>query len=178
MLGVSLAVSISRRISRLSVVEQQMIDEGYVEAEETGDPLAHVTAADVMTPMPATLSADENVEDALARTISIGHRSYPVVEGEQRLAGIVTRQALSAAVRDGGATRAIREVMEKPRLVATDREPILQLIKRMGLQGVDRCPVIQSASGAVVGFVSPSDILRARMRAIAGNSEREFEFFE
>lgn len=31
MLGVSLAVSVSKRISHLSIVEQQMVDEGYVE---------------------------------------------------------------------------------------------------------------------------------------------------
>ena len=34
MLGVSLAVAISRSISKLSLVEQQMIDEGYIEAEK------------------------------------------------------------------------------------------------------------------------------------------------
>ena len=31
MLAVSLAVAVSRRISKLSLVEQQMIDEGYAE---------------------------------------------------------------------------------------------------------------------------------------------------
>jgi CIC family chloride channel protein len=45
MLGVSLAVSVSRRISKLSMVEQQMIDEGYIEERSTGDPLARVRVA-------------------------------------------------------------------------------------------------------------------------------------
>ncbi|MGN6186658.1 MAG: chloride channel protein [Thermoanaerobaculia bacterium] len=38
MLGVSLAVAISRRISRLSIVEQQMVDEGWVEDVKHDEP--------------------------------------------------------------------------------------------------------------------------------------------
>lgn len=177
MLGVSLAVSISRRISRLSVVEQQMIDEGYDEAEESSDPLAHVTAADAMTRGPVVLDADATVRDALRAAGTQTHRYYPVADADQKLAGIVRRETLLAAATEG-AERRTRELMETPRLVAQADEPLIQVIKRMQLNGIDRCPVVEAgASHRVVGFLSPSDILRARMQASGRAHADSFEFF-
>jgi len=176
MLGVSLAVSISRWISRLSVVEQQMIDEGHVEAEERSDPLARVTAGEVMTKAPVTLAADAPIAESLAVTGSMPHRLYAVVDREGRLAGVLKREVLQS---EGTDERRTRELMEQPRLVATAGDPVVEVIKRMQLHGVDRCPVIDSAaSKQVIGFISPSDILRARMQAADETGRRHFELFE
>lgn len=173
MLGVSLAVSISRRISRHSVVEQQMIDEGYVEGQESGDPLARMQAADAMTPAPITIGADMLIETARGIIGDAPHRLYPVIDAEMRLVGVITRGAMEM-----GNGRPAREVMEQPALVATSIEPLLQVVKRMQLNGVDRCPVVEAATRRVLGFISPSDILRARMRFSAATGEKaEIEFF-
>src|SRR4051794_13728393 len=61
MLGVSIAVAVSRRISPLSVVEQQMIDEGYVEGHDVADPLHGITVAEAMTPDPLVVQETANV---------------------------------------------------------------------------------------------------------------------
>ena len=175
MLGVSLAVSISRAISRLSMVEQQMIDEGHMEGEETADPLARITAAEVMSASPVTLAADAPVSEAIEAIGSRSHRFYPVVDREQRLAGIVKGDVLRAEAADG---RRTRELMEQPRLVAAAADSLLEVIKRMQLHGVDRCPVIDGATRRVVGFISPSDILRARMQVAQKSGRPHFELFE
>jgi CIC family chloride channel protein len=174
MLGVSLAVSISRRISKHSIVEQQMIDEGFVEGAESGDPLARMTAADAMTPAPITVSADLSLDAARQAIGDAPHRLYPVVDAELRLVGVLTRSAMQS-----GNGRPAREMMEQPRLIATSAEPLLDVVKRMKLNGVDRCPVIEETTRRVAGFLSPSDILRARMRvSAAGTAEKpEIEFF-
>ncbi|HEX7151700.1 MAG TPA: chloride channel protein [Thermoanaerobaculia bacterium] len=174
MLGVSLAVSISRRISRLSIVEQQMLDEGHV--EESHDPLAAITAADAMTPDPAALHSDATVEETLAVMGPVPHRFYPVVDGDMRLVGIVTREA---ATHEQDRQRRTRELMEQPRLFVRANEPLLEVIKRMQLSGIDRCPVVDAdTTRRVVGFLSPSDILRARMRSTGKEATPGFEFFD
>ena len=146
MLGVSIAVAISRRISPLSVVEQQMIDEGYVEGHEAHDPLAGVKVSEAMTADPlVVLESDEPPQ-------TMTHRIYPVVDAEGRLAGIMRR--------DG-------EGIEQPLLVANADDEVIDIVARMRMAGVDRCPVIDRATRRVVGFLSPSDILRARMRLSA-----------
>lgn len=48
----------------------------------------------------------------------------------------------------------------------------------MHVRGVDRCPVIDGPlSRRVIGFLSPSDILRIRIRD-ARDPEEAFELFE
>ncbi|HET7437073.1 MAG TPA: chloride channel protein [Thermoanaerobaculia bacterium] len=179
MLGVSLAVSISRRISRLSVVEQQMIDEGYVEGGEASDPLAHVTAADAMTAAPTTIPAEAPIAEANRTIGARRHRYYPVVDSEMRLLGVLTRDAIDAALAAGEGSRAARELMEQPRLVATSDEPVLEVVKRMQMHGADRCPVVDAGSSrCIVGFISPSDILRTRMRYSGSDEGEAFAFFE
>lgn len=167
MLGVSLAVAISRSISRLSVVEQQMIDEGYVEGHEAADPLADVRAAEAMTPAPLSIAASDTLLEAARRTLGRPHRFYPVVDGEGRLAGVVARQVLDGALAGTAAdgARQVIDVAEEPKLVATADESVIEVIESMRLNGVDRCPVVDdAASRRVVGFLSPSDLLRVRMR--------------
>jgi CBS-domain-containing membrane protein len=53
--------------------------------------------------------------------------------------------------------------------------PVTDLVRRMGAGGLTRCPVVASAGSLrLVGFVSPSDLLRARIQSI-GNAEEERE---
>jgi chloride channel protein, CIC family len=178
MLGVSLAVTVSRRLSKLSVVEQQMIDEGYVEGHESGDPLAHVATSAAMTRDPITLGESLPLLDAARAVAGTRHRYYPVVDGDGRLAGVLRREAIDGAAREGNIETPVRELVEQPKLVARADESVLDVVARMRMQRVDRCPVVDAAS-RVVGFLSPSDILRARIEHSAHAAEDGgFELFE
>ena len=180
MLAVSLGVAVSRRISRFSIVEQQMIDEGYVEGHEAADPLAHVRAADAMTPAPLTIPAGCRIGEAVAIAGPTHFRMYPVVDGEGKLTGIVSREALDTAVSEGKSDAVVNEVMQQPKLVALADDDVLEVVERMRLNGVNRCAVLDGdVSRRVVGFLSPSDILRARLTSKPSvDDEIGFELFE
>jgi CIC family chloride channel protein len=177
MLGVSLAVAVSRRIARFSVVEQQMIDEGYVDAQKAEDPLAQVKARDAMTLNPTALPAETKIGETAALIGDSFHRLYPVIDGEGRLAGVIRREALRDAP---DSEAAVRELMERPPVVANDGDDLIELVRRMQMNGIDRCPVVESPSGKLVGFISPTDIVRARTRrsAAAEDEGADFELFE
>ena len=178
MLGVSLAVAISRRISRFSIVEQQMIDEGYVESHDAGDPLANVRVAEAMTRSPLSVRDDDRLADAIAAIRSVRHRMYPVVNAEGRLVGILPREIVERAGEP--AEMLVRDVMETPKLVAAAIDELLTVVRRMQLHGVDRCPVIDAPDAyRVVGFLSPSDLLRARIaHARFAEDDVRFDLFE
>jgi len=178
MLGVSLAITISRRISRFSIVEQQMIDEGFVEGHDAADPLSHVRVAEAMTAGALSLRADAKLADAASMVASTRHRIYPVVDNEGRLLGIVTRDVIDAIAQHPGAL--VREVMDKPKLVAAAGDEVIDVVRRMQMNGIDRCPVVDAdATNRLVGFLSPSDILRARIsRARVAEEEVTFDLFE
>jgi CIC family chloride channel protein len=177
MLGVSLAVAISRRISRLSVVEQQMVDEGWVEEHTVHDPLAQVRVAQAMTASAVTIPRDVSIADAARRTSGTRFMFYPVVGHDETLVAIVSRDRIEKAIGESRGDEPVSSLVEEPQLVAVSHDLVIDIVHRMHLRGVDRCPVIDSnRSRRVVGFLSPSDILRIRMRRGAPASE-EFEIF-
>jgi CIC family chloride channel protein len=179
MLGVTLSIAISRRISKLSIVEQQMIDEGYVESHDAGDPLSRVRIGDAMTAAPMALGRDLTLAEAARNALPSAHRIYPVVDEEGRLVGVVSRETLAGGLTEEGAQRRVRDIAEEPKLVATASDSIIEIVEQMEVHGVDRCPVVDDPmSRRVVGFLSPSDILRVRMRRSRRAPERELELWE
>lgn len=180
MLGVSLSVAISRRISPMSIVEQQMVDEGWVEEHAAGDPLSNVHVVEAMAANPMTVRVEAMLLDATRSVAGTHHHFYPAVDAEGRFEGILTREAIDEAAREGRLEQLVREVLEQPKLVAVATDLVLDVVRQMQLRGVDRCPILDSeASRRVVGFLSPSDILRARISHSGRRvDEGTFEFFE
>ncbi|HKB78347.1 MAG TPA: chloride channel protein [Thermoanaerobaculia bacterium] len=178
MLGVSLAVAISRRISHFSIVEQQMIDEGYVEGRDSTDPLSRVRTRDAMTWNPLTVRETITLTEAAHLVAEHIYRFYPVVDEDGRLTGVLPRETLEKEVAAGG-MKLVRDVVEQPKLVARADEDVIEVVRRMQMNGVDRCPVVDDGSAQkVVGFLSPSDILRARISHSVPREEGGFELFE
>ena len=179
MLAVSLSVMVSRRISRNSMVEQQMIDEGYIEAKESSDPLANVRVSEAMQANPTTVSADVTLRDAARGVAGMHHRIYPVVDAEGRFAGVLSRESIESAARENTLDSSVLASIEQPKLIATAGELLIDLVQRMQQNGTDRSPVIDNEeSRRVIGFISPSDILRVRLRRTTGDDESPFELFE
>lgn len=177
MLSVSLSVAVSRRISRHSMVEQQMIDEGFIEAQELGDPLSNIRVADAMTRAPVTIFAEMTVKEALLLTAESHHRMFPVVDRDGSLSGILSRETLASAGRTNTG-QVVREIAQNPILVAVSTELLTDLITRMRESGTDRSPVIDDEQARkLVGFVSPSDILRVRLRHPSATGS-PFEVFD
>lgn len=175
MLGVSLAVSISRRISRLSIVEQQMLDEGYVEQDAASDPLAKVRVAQAMSTDIVAIPRETTVEEAARLVAGTRFVFFPVVRDGDRLDGVVSRGAIDTAPRE----QDVRHIVEEPKLVAAADDLVLDIVNQMQLRGVDRCPVVDThASRRVIGFLSPSDLVRIRMRQSAIANDDSFDIFE
>jgi CIC family chloride channel protein len=179
MLVVSLSVAVSRRISAHSMVEQQMIDEGFIEAKESSDPLANVRVSEAMTTGPRTVSPEMTMLEAARVVAGTRHRIYPVTDSSGTFLGVLPREAIERAARENTIEQPVSEHIEQPRLIAVASELVIELVKRMQLSGMDRSPVIDGEeSRKVVGFVSPSDILRIRLRQAPSEDESPFEIFE
>jgi CIC family chloride channel protein len=178
MLGVSIAVAVSRRISHLSIVEQQLVDVGYVEEHAANDPLARVRTAQAMTTAVVTIDNEATVLEAARRAAGTRFGFYPVVRDDGTLEGILPRAAIDEAARAGEAEKPVRDFVQEPRLIAAAGDLVVDVVRQMQLRGVDRCPVVDAYSTRrVVGFLSPSDILRIRMQSAAAREET-FELFE
>jgi len=169
MLAVAIATSLSRRIAPHSLTELQMHEEGFREPVEANDPLAGLTAADVMSTAIVTVRADLSMIDAARRISGTHHRAYPVVNEDGKPLGILPSTAIDVAARSGTMDEPIAAHVQPNVIVANAADDMLDLIRRLAHAGIDRCPVTDD-EGRVVGFISPADIMRMRLKSYAPRS--------
>ena len=168
------AYGISVLIMRRSILTEKIARRGrHILQEYTVDPLDFLQAGQIMTPDPATLPAAMTVPDA-ARFFAdrATHRSYPVVDDQGRLLGLVSRSdALRWHVEGGPLDATLGGALsDASQPVAWPDSPIGDVADLMVDTGIGRIPIVDHASGRVVGILSRHDLLKAR------SVRREAEF--
>jgi chloride channel protein, CIC family len=163
MLGVAISNSISHAITPRSLEEDQLEKEGYRPPRDVPDPLGQLVVRQVMSTEVMAFEPDTPLVEVLERTREKRHALYPIVDGEKRLMGLLSGDAVGRAVRLQQFETTVDGLMDPPLIAARESESLHDLLGRMSSTGVDRCPVVD-AQGVVVGFLSPSDVVRARFR--------------
>jgi CIC family chloride channel protein len=114
---------------------------------------------------PATLAGEMSIRDAVA-VFSDGksHRSYPVVDGADRLLGMASRSdALRWKVEgDLDETSLADALSDSSQPVAHPRMPIGEVADLMLESGIGRIPIVEVGSDRVVGILSRHDLLKIR----------------
>ena len=127
-------------------------------------PLYH--ANQIMQPEVITVNAEEDVAHAW-RTL-VGHQIHqaPVLDANRHLVGIVSERNLLTTLNvDNGQIRdvlrkRVGDVMTTPVVAATPLTDIRRIARVMLEHNVDGVPIVND-NGALLGFVSRSDILNA-----------------
>ncbi len=138
-----------------------------LQADQERGPLYH--AYQIMQRKVIVVAAGDAVEQAWRVLLEHGIRQAPVLDAGQRLVGIVSERDLLTAinveqgqVRDVLA-RSVRDVMTTPVVSADPVTDIRRIADVMLTHGVDGVPIVDDSAqaGALVGFISRSDVLRA-----------------
>jgi H+/Cl- antiporter ClcA len=101
--------------------------------------------------------------------------SFYVVDGEKKLAGVVTRESLEAwmAGHDARSAKTLGEIARPP-VVAHAEEPLRACVHRMAEAAKTRLPVVlDEDENAIAGEVSLEDILKAGVRHLEEEQRRE-----
>lgn len=168
MLAVAVATSLSRWIVPKSMTESQMAEEGHIERHVLADPLTGAKVADVMSRDPLTLSPDMNLVEAARRVAGSHHRFFPVVDRNGVLTGLLPSEEIGAALRKGTEEARVSAHMHAASYTAREDDEVLEVIRDLADNDIFHCAVVDD-SNRIVGFLSPSDLLRARMnRSDAG----------
>jgi CBS domain-containing protein len=127
-------------------------------------PLYH--ANQIMQPDVVTVDVDDDVARAWKTLVDHQIHQAPVLDAGQRLVGIVSERNLLMVLNvDNGEVRdvlrrRVGDVMTTPVVAATPLTDIRRIARVMLERGVDGVPVVNDG-GALLGFVSRSDILHA-----------------
>jgi chloride channel protein, CIC family len=167
---------------RRSILTEKIARRGlHLGREYAVDPLEIVLVKEVMRSNLVALPAAETIGE-LAAGLRLEHqpsgqRLYPVIDAENQLTGVVSRNDLQAALDragNGGGKRRISEIASSPPIVAYPDEPLRVVAFRMADKSVTRMPVVERENPLrVAGMVSLTDLLRARVRTLDEERHRE-----
>jgi Zn-dependent protease/predicted transcriptional regulator len=136
-------------------------------AEEQQTRLSHalrgVSVREVMSPDPTVADPDQPVEEFVSElTSSREHPSYPLVDEQHHLTGLVTLRRIRTVPADRRREATLRDVACAPDEipVVSPEDELLRVVEDMHGCSDGRVVVVDGSS-RVVGIVSPSDISRA-----------------
>jgi len=127
-----------------------------------------------MTRNPKTLRGTMSIPDVLRFFADEAeHRSYPVVDAEGRLLGLVSRtDALRWQVGKKNEGQLADALSDASTLVAFPDTPCGEVADMMVESGVGRVPVIDQQTKKVVGIISRQDLLKVREQHKKGEEVR------
>jgi CBS-domain-containing membrane protein len=162
---------------RRSILTEKVARRGHhVTREYVIDPFETLRVADIMAKPVDTLPAAMSIEDAVAffTADTPRHKSYPVIETDDRMVGMVARADVLRWRRQGwkdgatlGEVSAEREIM-----IGFDDELVGALADRMAAEDAGRVPILRRADRKLVGLVARRDLLRVRAHARRHEIER------
>jgi Zn-dependent protease/CBS domain-containing protein len=139
-----------------------------------GSTLRGRRVGEAMSPRPVTADGDQTVDRFLHEVVLTSrHSTYPLVDADGRLTGLVTFNRLREVAPSERSTTRLRDVACPSAEVPTAREeePLLELFPRLA-DCSDGRAVVVDGHGRVVGLLSPSDISRAVQHAELGLDPR------
>jgi chloride channel protein, CIC family len=174
-----LAYTVSVLVLKRSILTEKVSRRGFhLSREYSVDPLEILFVREVMRTSVAAFAAATTVEEAaghLRPEHSLrGQHLYPVLDSEDRLAGVITRKDLRKLTAEHKIARTIGEFVRSAPVVAYANEPLRLVVERMASTGFTRMPVLDPAEpGKLAGMVSLQDLLHARARNLAEERDRE-----
>jgi CBS domain-containing protein len=163
-----------------SILTEKVARKGFhLSREYAVDPLEILFVREVMRTNVAALPATVT-HAQLAQSLKVDHKMvqmlYPVLDGNQRLSGVVTRRALQEFIQEPWTVddRSLAEVMNTDPVVAYSDEPLRVVVYRMAETGLTRFPVVtREDPQKLAGMVSLYDLLQARTRTMEHERHRE-----
>ena len=115
-----------------------------------------VRIGDIMKKEVATLYPHDTVMDWHELTLKTGHSNFPVINGENKLLGLVTPMAVTGL----SSNMPISEVMDTEMLTANPQNLVSHISRLLVWENTDLIPVIDNDE-LLVGVVNRQDIIQA-----------------
>jgi CIC family chloride channel protein len=161
-----------------SILTEKLSRRGYhLSREYIVDPMESLAVEEVMRTKIAKLSPEatlDEIREALRVDETLGvQRLFPVQNAEGKMVGVIPRWDLEQFVAGNKGPALASLIIENP-VTAFGDERLRSVVQRMANSGFTKLPVVtRSAPGKVVGVISLSDLLKARVAAQEVEERRE-----
>ena len=169
------AHAISVLVMKRSILTEKIARRGrHILREYSVDALEFLLAGQLMTPDPKTLPGTMTIPEVLRFFAEEAlHRSYPVVDDDGRLLGLVSRtDALKWQVEDLREGELAELLSDASTKCAYTETPCGEVADMMVESGVGRVPILDLETRRVVGIISRQDLLKVRSSQRLGEKIR------
>jgi CBS domain-containing protein len=180
LLAVTIAHGFTVLALRRSILTEKVARRGYhLSREYSVDPLEIIFAREVVRTGVVALPADatpDRVAAAIgdARSDRQEQRLFPVVDGNRKVVGVVTRASLREWLASSAPnTLTLGDAVRRNPVVAYSDESLREIVFRMAETGLTRLPVVAREDGTLVGMLALTDLLTARARILEAERRRE-----
>src|SRR5580693_4172053 len=163
-----------------SILTEKVARRGYhLSREYAVDPLEILFVREVMRTNVAAIPVGASSAD-IASLLRTDHRQtqrlLPVVNGDGRLVGVLTRGDIRERIEQEGNVvlqRTIGELVRKDTVEAYPDEPLRVVVYRMAEKSLTRLPVVERETRKFLGLVALDDLLKGRGRNLDEERTRE-----
>ncbi|GLK44999.1 MULTISPECIES: chloride channel protein [Novosphingobium] len=170
------AYAVSVLLMRRSILTEKIARRGrHILQEYSVDALDLLQVRDLMTAEPETLAGDWPVGEVITFfEKEARHRSYPVTDQTGRLLGLVSRSDVLRWEVEGcdRETLLAENMSDASQPTAFPDSPSGIVADLIVQSGVGRIPIVERETRTVVGILSRQDLLKARHKVRAGETER------
>jgi predicted transcriptional regulator len=106
-----------------------------------------------------TITPDATIIEAARKMVEHKVKGLPVIDGEEKLIGIITQSDVARAIADGKVNAKVEEYMSRPPITVREDSDILEAIDIMNSRNIGRVIVVDS-KGRMTGIVTRTDILK------------------
>jgi CBS domain-containing protein len=159
-----------------TIMTEKIVRRGVrVPVEYEADFLDMLAVKDVATRDVVTVGAGQTVGQVRSWIDSgaagSGHQGFPVVDGDGRLSGVVTRRVLLDRAVPGD--RKLSELITRAPIVVHPDVSLRAATDHMVHHEIGRLPVVDRTTGKLVGIITRSDVLSAnRLKMRAGREAK------
>jgi H+/Cl- antiporter ClcA len=179
-IGCSAAHATTVLLLKRSILTEKVARRGHhITREYVIDPFETIRVIDIMARPAESLPATWTVAQALtfftAPDAPRRHKSYPIVDADGRVLGIVSRADALRWLGDSDSNEKLLrdQVAGQDLVVGYDDELAGHLADRMTAADIGRVPILSRKSGALIGLVARRDLLRVRSNMMRHERERE-----
>jgi CBS domain-containing protein len=163
-----------------SILTERIARRGHhIMREYSIDPFLQTRVEQIMAKPAHTLAGSISIEQAIAFFMAAEgpkrHKSYPVVNADGKLVGIVSRADILRWSREGwdGNVNTLADAQRDAGIFAAYGDELVgHLADRMAVADLGRVPILERGTDRVVGVVARRDLLRVRARVIKEERER------
>ncbi|MDF1513042.1 MAG: CBS domain-containing protein [Anaerolineae bacterium] len=129
-----------------------------------------IKVRDIMSMGVRTVSPEAYVQDVAQLMLRTGHEGFPVVNAEQSVVGLVTRNAVDRAMQHKWDLQPVHRIMQAGSVTTSPEDSAEWLRTLMIHSGWGQIPVVKQ--GRIIGVVTRTDMIRIPSSIYANQRER------